>query len=199
MGKAGRWLRGLLRGKKPAAGGENQKPAKEKRGWSFARSFRDVELQSEGREATAMDEVRKGASYWEGSPRPHAAPSAPPSRAGGPIYRAAAPVAEAEDHQSKRAIAMAAATAAVAEAAVAAAQAAAAVVRLTGGGRSPGMHVAVGKGELWAAVKIQAAFRGYLVSILPTLSPSPSPASSSNFLLKAPLPSFFFFFFLSNA
>ncbi|CAA6656320.1 unnamed protein product [Spirodela intermedia] len=57
---------------------------------------------------------------------------------------------------------MAAATVAVAEAAVAAAQAAAAVVRLTGGGRCPGICVAGGKGELWAAVKIQAAFRGYL-------------------------------------
>ncbi|CAA7391878.1 unnamed protein product [Spirodela intermedia] len=166
MGKAGRWLRGLLRGKKPAAGGENQRQVKEKRGWSFARSFRDVERQSEGDEAAAavvVDEVSKGASYWEGSPRPHAAASAPPSRAaaGSPIYRAASPVA-GEDHQNKRAIAMAAATVAVAEAAVAAAQAAAAVVRLTGGGRCPGICVAGGKGALWAAVKIQAAFRGYL-------------------------------------
>ncbi|KAF8380308.1 hypothetical protein HHK36_027790 [Tetracentron sinense] len=53
---------------------------------------------------------------------------------------------------NNHAIAVAAATAAVAEAAVAAAKAAAAVVMLTRGGRP----------EEWAAVKIQASFRGYL-------------------------------------
>ncbi|GER25266.1 hypothetical protein STAS_00837 [Striga asiatica] len=62
---------------------------------------------------------------------------------------------------NKHAIAVAAATAAVAEAALAAAQAAAEVVRLTSGGRS-------GRGEpadrrlVWAAVRIQSAFRAYL-------------------------------------
>ncbi|XP_062185823.1 protein IQ-DOMAIN 22-like [Phragmites australis] len=66
---------------------------------------------------------------------------------------------EVDNEQSKRAIAVAAATAAVAEAAVAAAQAAAAVVRLTSSGRCV---PAVAKREEWAAVRIQAAFRGYL-------------------------------------
>jgi hypothetical protein len=63
---------------------------------------------------------------------------------------------------------VAAATAAVAEAAVAAAQAAAEVVRLTSSGRCVNNSVANVSGSLGlredlAAVKIQAAFRGYLV------------------------------------
>ncbi|XP_020585656.1 protein IQ-DOMAIN 1-like [Phalaenopsis equestris] len=67
------------------------------------------------------------------------------------------------DEQGKRAIAVAAATAAAAEAAVAAAQAAAAVVRLTSSGRSVGLSSSGGlKMEVWAAIKIQATFRGYL-------------------------------------
>lgn len=73
---------------------------------------------------------------------------------------------------SKHAIAVAAATAAMAEAAQAAAQAAAAVVRLTSSGRCASNSTsAYGGGSLtgarkdqWAAVKIQAAFRGCLVS-----------------------------------
>ena len=66
---------------------------------------------------------------------------------------------------SKHAIAVAAATASVAEAALAAAHAAAEVVRLTSGGGSG----AVGSNRRLAlevaAVRIQSAFRGYLVSI----------------------------------
>ena len=69
---------------------------------------------------------------------------------------------------NKHAIAVAAATAAVAEAALAAAQAAAEVVRLTsggpggrGGGNVGGSHRRFA--EEVSAVKIQSAFRGYLV------------------------------------
>ncbi|XP_052210879.1 protein IQ-DOMAIN 22-like [Diospyros lotus] len=66
---------------------------------------------------------------------------------------------------NKHAIAVAAATAAVAEAAVAAAQAAAAVVRMTSSGRctaaTSAAYVGGASGE-WAAVRIQAHFRGYL-------------------------------------
>jgi hypothetical protein len=69
---------------------------------------------------------------------------------------------------NKHAIAVAAATAAVAEAALAAAQAAAEVVRLTsggpggrGGGNVGGSHRRFV--EEVSAVKIQSAFRGYLV------------------------------------
>lgn len=69
---------------------------------------------------------------------------------------------ETEKEQSKQAIAVAAATAAAADAAVAAALAAVAVVRLTSHGR--GTMFGGGR-ERWAAVKIQTAFRGYLVRI----------------------------------
>lgn len=64
---------------------------------------------------------------------------------------------------NKHAIAVAAATAAVAEAALAAAHAAAEVVRLTSGGTT---HANANRRwlEEAAAVKIQSAFRGYLVS-----------------------------------
>ncbi|KAK4792741.1 hypothetical protein SAY86_023176 [Trapa natans] len=74
---------------------------------------------------------------------------------------------------NKHALAVAAATAAVAEAAIAAAQAAAEVVRLTGGGAGSSGTAAVPAiaGETrcrlsledFAALRIQSAFRGYLV------------------------------------
>ncbi|XP_020221293.1 protein IQ-DOMAIN 14 [Cajanus cajan] len=65
-----------------------------------------------------------------------------------------------EKEQNKHAIAVAAATAAAADAAVAAAHAAVAVVRLTSQGRG-GTMFGVGP-EMWAAIKIQTVFRGYL-------------------------------------
>lgn len=65
---------------------------------------------------------------------------------------------EVEDEQNKHAYSVAVATAVAAEAAVAAAQAAAEVVRLTAVPRTPGRS----KEEV-AAIKIQTAFRGYLV------------------------------------
>ncbi|KAL6882604.1 hypothetical protein ACP4OV_011294 [Aristida adscensionis] len=134
MGWAPRWLRGLLGGGKKAAA--EPKPVKEKKRWGFGKSFRE-------KAAPARP------------PTPPVQRAATPRRGGG--Y--AAPDGAADDEQSKRAIAVAAATAAVAEAAVAAAQAAAAVVRLTSSGRCA---PAAAKREEWAAVRIQAAFRGYL-------------------------------------
>nr|POE69427.1 hypothetical protein CFP56_08678 [Quercus suber] len=69
------------------------------------------------------------------------------------------------DDPNKHAIAVAAATAAVAEAALAAAHAAAEVVRLTSNvGRNTNVAHRLLTAEL-AAVKIQSAFRGYLVSL----------------------------------
>ncbi|KAL6652204.1 hypothetical protein ACP70R_011129 [Stipagrostis hirtigluma subsp. patula] len=108
------------------------RPVKEKKRWGFGKSFRE---------------------------KAPARPPTPPVHPAATPRRGYAPPDEADDEQSKRAIAVAAATAAVAEAAVAAAQAAAAVVRLTSSGRCA---PAAAKREEWAAVRIQAAFRGYL-------------------------------------
>ncbi|MQL88789.1 hypothetical protein Taro_021367 [Colocasia esculenta] len=171
MGKAARWLRGLLLGgKKQAAVGEDAAgQPKEKRRWGFARSFRDKEphRREDNRGAPSAETgARKGASSREAT-RSYASSSIASSHSTfGPSSRAAVPApALDEEEQSKRAIAVAAATAAVAEAAVAAAQAAAAVVRLTSSGRCPGLYGGAGRKAEWAAVKIQASFRGYLVSI----------------------------------
>ena len=69
---------------------------------------------------------------------------------------------EARAEQRKHALTVALATAAAAEAAVAAAHAAAEVVRLTG---TPQSYHTCDKGnQNLAAIKIQTAFRGYLVS-----------------------------------
>ena len=68
-------------------------------------------------------------------------------------------LSEAENEQSKHAYSVALATAVAAEAAVAAAQAAAEVVRLTATSRYTGKSR-----EEVAVIKIQTAFRGYLVN-----------------------------------
>lgn len=101
---------------------------------------------------------RFGKSYREKKDRG----AAPPPAKGDVADGRRGPYREAVmgEEESKRAIAVAAATAAVAEAAVAAAQAAAAVVKLTSGGRSV---KGAGRKEEWAATKIQSVFRGYLV------------------------------------
>ncbi|KAG1354601.1 protein IQ-DOMAIN 1 [Cocos nucifera] len=149
MGRAARWLRGLLGGKKADSGGEHRA---EKKKWGFVKSFR---------EKGHHQQQQKG-----GPPLP-----SPPQRKdsyrevtrSSPAHATAELVDVDGNEQNKRAIAVAAATAAVAEAAVAAAQAAAAVVRLTSSGRSvAGFAAGAGKREEAAAVKIQAAFRGYL-------------------------------------
>lgn len=67
-------------------------------------------------------------------------------------------LSELENEQNKQAISLAFATAVAAGAAVAAAQAAAEVVRLTSMPHYPAKSM-----EELAAIKIQTAFRGYLV------------------------------------
>ncbi|CAN6484865.1 unnamed protein product [Victoria cruziana] len=132
MGKAGRWLKSLLGGRRTvnraAEGGE----LKDRKKWGFGRS---------GREGGTEAEERRG-SYGEGG-------------FGGRFDA----TVDGDVERNKHAIAVAAATAAVAEAAVAAAQAAATVVRLTGSGRCRPVGW---RREVWAAICIQTAFRGCL-------------------------------------
>ena len=142
MGWASRWIRGLLGGGSGKKGTSSSasgepKPGREKKRWGFGKSFREKD------------------------PVPTSTPTVQPAATPRRTYAASD---DGGDEQNKRAIAVAAATAAVAEAAVAAAQAAAAVVRLTSSGRC---LPAGAKHEEWAAVRIQAAFRGYLVSFSP--------------------------------
>ncbi|XP_011013968.1 PREDICTED: protein IQ-DOMAIN 14-like [Populus euphratica] len=134
MGRATRWLKGLL-GMKKDRDKERDDVAtpissdkKEKKRWSFSKSGKD------DAPATLSGNMKDAA--WLGSS-----------------------LSETEREQNKHAIAVAAATAAAADAAVAAAQAAVAVVRLTSHGR--GTLFGGGK-EKWAARKIQTVFRGYL-------------------------------------
>ncbi|PON81102.1 Zinc finger, CCCH-type [Trema orientale] len=140
MGKATRWLKGLL-GMKLKDKENVQSPnsaassdRKEKKRWSFG-------AKSE-RRTSAVGSV----------PTNLVSNLSPSDAAWLRTY-----LAESEKEQNKHAIAVAAATAAAADAAVAAAQAAVAVVRLT----SQGGVMLNGKRER-AAVKIQTCFRGYL-------------------------------------
>ncbi|RWW16677.1 hypothetical protein GW17_00019422 [Ensete ventricosum] len=141
MGRAKRWLRRLWGGKKENrerkdySGYRGDEDRREKKRWSFTKSVRG-----------SGDDVVLGQNASTA-----AAVEAAWFRS---FY------SESEKEQSKHAIAVAAATAAAADAAVAAAQAAVAVVRLTnqGNGAMFGRNI-----ERLAAVKIQSAFRAYLV------------------------------------
>ena len=137
MGKATRWLRGLLGMKKEKESVEisNSGNRREQKGWGFGRSS--------GRNSGVVSKIPANNPVAENS-----------------WLRSY--IAQTEKEQNKHAIAVAAATAAAADAAVAAAQAAAAVVRLTSQGR--GALFCCGT-EKWAAIKIQSVFRGYLVSL----------------------------------
>ncbi|KAF4398068.1 hypothetical protein G4B88_019789 [Cannabis sativa] len=144
MGKATRWLKGLLGMKKDkennvetptTADAVAVSDRKEKKRWSFG----------------AKSERRTSAN---GNVQPNISPNLSPSDAA--WLRSY--IADSEKEQNKHAIAVAAATAAAADAAVAAAQAAVAVVRLT----SQGGAKHNGKRDKLAAVKIQTVFRGYL-------------------------------------
>lgn len=161
MGKAARWFRTILGKKEQQATTKDQQrrphqqdqapppppPATGKR-WSFGKSSRD----SAEAAAAAAAVVSAGAG------------NAAIARAAEAAWLRSAACAETdrEREQSKHAIAVAAATAAAADAAVAAAQAAVAVVRLTSKGRAPPPGVLAA-----AAVRIQTAFRGFLVRIDP--------------------------------
>ncbi|KAG2554592.1 uncharacterized protein LOC120647232 isoform X2 [Panicum virgatum] len=132
MGKAGRWLKSFLSGKKDRPRAEAMAvagPPKDKR-WSFRRP---------GQEGKA-------------------AATTPAAGRGGPDEGLGLSATDIEFEQKKHAVAVAVATAAAADAAVAAAHAAAAVARLSSRRASlPASLV-----EDTAAVRIQATFRGYL-------------------------------------
>ncbi|CAN1253668.1 Protein IQ-DOMAIN 22 [Linum perenne] len=149
MGKASRWFRSVLGLKKsdqpfPSSSQSTTTPArpKDKRRWSFVKSYRDKDHHYQ-HPASSSSSVAASAGCRDCSE-------------------------EQRENPNQRAIAVAAATAAVAEAAVAAAHAAAEVVRMTSSGRSAGSSSAayvsgsLGLREDFAALKIQAAFRGYL-------------------------------------
>lgn len=149
MGKASKWFRGLLGlNKKTDSHSQTPKPPKEKRRWSFVKSYREKDHHHQQTKHNNDQTTTKAeaTSYGKVSASEH------------------------EEDANKHAIAVAAATAAAAEAAVAAAHAAAAVVRLTSSGRcdtnTAVAYVSGGVREEWAALKIQAAFRGSLVSTL---------------------------------
>ena len=138
MGKAGRWLKSFLSGKKDRPRAEAMAVAaatppatgapKDKR-WSFRRP---------GQEGKA-------------------AATTPAAGRGGPDEGLGLSATDIEFDQKKHAVAVAVATAAAADAAVAAAHAAAAVARLSS--RRASLV------EDAAAVRIQATFRGYLVRV----------------------------------
>lgn len=164
MGKAARWFRSLLGGgrkdqERPPRASPSPSPAPppaDRKRWSFARSSRDS---AEAAAAATEGSVRGGGGGGGGS-------NAAIARAAEAAWLKSL-YDDTGRQQSKHAIAVAAATAAAADAAVAAAQAAVEVVRLTSQGPVFGGGAATvldPRGRAGAAVKIQTAFRGFLVS-----------------------------------
>ncbi|KXG40135.1 protein IQ-DOMAIN 1 [Sorghum bicolor] len=139
MGKAGRWLRSFLSGKKDRPPQQAVEPPKDKR-WSFRRP-------------PAAQEGRAAEASWRGVPQEDQ------DQHQGPL---GFPAPGVEFDQNKHAVAVAVATAAAADAAVAAAHAAAAVARLSSRGASRMPLPPPCLVEDAAAVRIQATFRGYL-------------------------------------
>lgn len=177
MGKASKWFRSILGLKKTDAHPHHSPstskpqpspPHKYKRRWSFVKSYREKDS-SVTIPATTRHVATNGGNAKSSSSSMY---NQQKKRDSVPVVDRGGEVVE---DPNKHAIAVAAATAAVAEAAVAAAQAAAAVVRLTSSSssssgrcaREPAAHInssSYGAREEFAAVKIQSAFRGYLVS-----------------------------------
>ncbi|KAL7140204.1 hypothetical protein ABFS83_09G105900 [Erythranthe nasuta] len=140
MGKATRWLRGLLGMKKDKENVETNSNGGDKKD-KKRRSFAEPRKDSLGLSKIPPGNIPASDSPWLRS-----------------SY-----FTDSEKEQNKHAIAVAAATAAAADAAVAAAHAAVAVVRLTSQGKGGGALFSGGGGrEKWAAARIQSVFRGYL-------------------------------------
>lgn len=144
MGKAGKWLRSFLAGKKD--------DKKEKADFSTTSSF-PTETQS-GPISIPVPKEKKRWSFRRSAAAGRSSNSTELS-----ISAPVQGMSKAEIEQKRHAMAVAVATAAAADAAVAAAQAAAAVIRLTAA-TTQQRGTAI---EEAAATKIQSAFRGYLV------------------------------------
>ncbi|KAI3803384.1 hypothetical protein L1987_31535 [Smallanthus sonchifolius] len=138
MGKASRWLKGLL-GMKKDKENTNTLDTKQKKRWSFGKPMKQSPSPLPQAVAVTSD---------IGTPS-----------STDPTWFRSYNMSADEKEQNQHAIAVAAATAAAADAAVAAAQAAVAVVRLTSLSRGTLFN---GGGERWAAVKIQTNFRAHL-------------------------------------
>ncbi|KAK8584830.1 hypothetical protein V6N13_138776 [Hibiscus sabdariffa] len=138
MGKAARWLKGLLGMKK-----EKEKDNKDQNSSNSSVLYEKKRL-SFAKPSKGVDEIS------------HTPSNVSASRDGAWLRPS---FVETEKDQNKHAVAVAAATAAAADAAVAAAKAAMAVVKLTSNGRAASFG---GGRERWAAMKIQTIFRGYL-------------------------------------
>lgn len=147
MGKAGRWLRSFLPGKKDHKAGKDTKPGagpEETPKWAPA-SLSVTPASTPGAREKRRWSFRR-----------------PPAAAGKDVATGQLAFLEARADPDQHAIAVAIATAAAAEAAVAAKQAAAAVVRYAASAPgSKSKRTVVGIEEA-AAIKIQSVFRSYL-------------------------------------
>lgn len=140
MGRAARWLWNLVGGSKV-----------KKKEQDYCSSYGGEEL-AEKKRWSFWKSRESGATDVSLPPLGGNAPTAPAIEAA--WFKSFHSVSERE--QSNHSIAVAEATAVAAEAAVVAVQAAAVAVRISVRQRGSGV-------ERWAAVKIQSAFRGYLV------------------------------------
>ena len=162
MGKASKWFRSIFGLKKTDSHHQpssSKPPHKDKRRWSFVKSYREKDSSATPTTKHTATNSSSNSNAKSSSMYGHQQQQ-----------KDSASVVDANSERevmdpNKHAIAVATATAAVAEGAVE-------VVRLTSSSgrcaREPAAHVrsSCGAREEFAAIKIQSAFRGYLVSFL---------------------------------